>query len=509
MRDVEVLRRRLDAATTGLADAVDRTGAYRVDGHASATSCLKHLGRIPGGEAAGRVKGAAALRRLPLVEKSFVEGRIPTGHIAALGRLGSNPRVAGFFEEADEWFRERACELDHDGFVVLLRQWEMLADADGAEEKSDREHRNRNATVTQGFDGSFRTKANHAAVQGATIEQIFEAFEQAEFEADWADARARLGDDVATKTDLGRTSAQRRADAIYKIFQLAAANPDAATGRPTVNIVIDEETFATELERRAATGVDNVPDHDPTRVDQAVCRTIDGVPLTPGEVVQTAMAGLVRAIIIDAKGNVINHGRAKRLFTGASRRSSSAPRGDPRPGRGPLRVRWLWRLRPAMSDRSSRTRGPGRAHRSRPTATRRAAITTDSRKPASTPARQPTAPGSSTAPTAPRSPTPPEPEPCSQMLRSRPSQNGARRSFLRILPDGLRGSSSVKSTVLGTLKPAIRSRAQAMTSSGVTSSSPLTTMALTASPHLSSGTPITATSATPGQLITAFSTSAG
>ncbi|HUW00979.1 MAG TPA: DUF222 domain-containing protein [Acidimicrobiales bacterium] len=319
VREVEVLRRRLDAATTGLADAVDRTAAYRIDGHASATSCLKHLGRLAGGEAAGRVKGAAALRRLPLVTKSFGEGRIPSGHIAALGRVGANPRVAGFFEEADEWFRERACELDHDGFVVVLRQWEMLADADGAEKQSDREHRNRNATVTKGFDGSFRTKANHAAVQGATIEQILEAFERAEFESDWADARSRLGDDVATKNDLLRTSAQRRADAMYKIFQLAAANPDVATGGPTVNIVIDEQTFATELERRSATGIDNVPDHDPTRADRAVCRTVDGVPLTPAEVVQTAMSGLVRAIIIDAKGNVINHGRARRLFAGASR----------------------------------------------------------------------------------------------------------------------------------------------------------------------------------------------
>ena len=319
VRDVEVVRRQLDAAATALVGEVDRSGAYRVDGHLSATASVKHLARSSSAEAAGRVKGAAALRRLPLVAKSFAEGLIPSGHVAALGRLGSNGRVAGFFEESDEWFRERACELDHDAFVMLLRQWETLADADGAEQESERLHRHRNATVTKGYDGTFRTKANHAGVQGATIEQILEAFEHAEFESDWADARARLGDDVATKNDLLRSSAQRRADAMYKIFQLAAANPEVATGSPVVNIAIDEETFATELERRAATGIDHVPDHDPTRTDEAVCRTTDGVSLTPGEVVQVAMVSLVRAIVIDAKGNVINHGRAKRMFTGASR----------------------------------------------------------------------------------------------------------------------------------------------------------------------------------------------
>ena len=318
VRDLEVVRRQLDAATIALADRVDRTNAYRVDGHSSATSAVKHLGRLSGAEASGRVKGAAALRRLPLFTKSYLEGRIPTGHLQVLGRVGANPRVAGFFEEADEWFRERAIELDHDGFKVVVQQWELLADADGAEENSDREHRARNATVTKGFDGSFRTRANHASVQGATIAGIFEAFERAEFESDWADAKARLGEGVATKTDLLRTDAQRRADAMVKIFQLAAANPDVSTPVPTVNIVIDEETFVTELERRAATGIDNLGDHNPAR-DDIVCRTIDGVALTPSEVVQTAMAGLVRAIIIDAEGNIINHGRAKRLFTGTSR----------------------------------------------------------------------------------------------------------------------------------------------------------------------------------------------
>ena len=317
--ELERCRRRLDAATVGVAGQVARTGAFRVDGHQSATAAVKHLGRLAGSEASGRVKGAAVLRRLPLFAKSYAEGRIPTGHVAVLGRVGANPRVSGFFEEADEWFRERATELDHDAFKLVVQQWEMLADADGAEQRSEAEHERRNATVTKGFDGSFRTRANHSAVQGASIAQVLEAFERAEFEDDWAAARKRLGD-RATKADLARTSAQRRADAMVKIFRLAAASPDVPTGvSAVVNIVVDEQTFATELARRAADGVLDQPDHDPTRVDDTVSRTTTGVRLSPGEVLMASMAGLVRAIVIDPTGNVINHGRTRRLFTGASR----------------------------------------------------------------------------------------------------------------------------------------------------------------------------------------------
>ncbi len=111
VRDLEVVRRQLDAATIALADRVDRTNAYRVDGHSSATSAVKHLGRLSGAEASGRVKGAAALRRLPLFTKSYLEGRIPTGHLRCwvgwgriLGLRGSSKRpMSGSVSGPSSW----------------------------------------------------------------------------------------------------------------------------------------------------------------------------------------------------------------------------------------------------------------------------------------------------------------------------------------------------------------------------------------------------------------------
>jgi hypothetical protein len=68
----------------------------------------------------------------------------------------------------------------------------------------------------------------------------------------------------------------------------------------------------------------------------------------------------------------------------------------------------------------------------------------------------------------------------------------------------------MKSTDFGVLKPAMRSRAKPMISDAVAFLPGfITTIALTASPHLSSGTPTTATSATSGWSQIALSISAG
>src|SRR3954452_11226559 len=94
--------------------------------------------------------------------------------------------------------------------------------------------------------------------------------------------------------------------------------------------------------------------------------------------------------------------------------------------------------------------------------------------------------------------------------RSLPAQYGSRKFRRRILPEGLRGSASRKSTDFGVLKPAIRSRVKLMMSDEVALLPGfITTTALTASPHLSSGMPITAASATSGWSHSALSTSAG
>ena len=131
VRDLEVVRRRLDAVTDRLAGVVDSTGAHGGDGRGSAKAAVVHVGRLSGAEAHGRVRTARLLSRLPAVAAAYAAGAVPTGHVRAIVRVVSNPRVHSYLEVADPVFAEQASSEPYAAFVAWLREWERLADADG------------------------------------------------------------------------------------------------------------------------------------------------------------------------------------------------------------------------------------------------------------------------------------------------------------------------------------------------------------------------------------------
>jgi hypothetical protein len=73
---------------------------------------------------------------------------------------------------------------------------------------------------------------------------VEEAWRAGRFEADWAEARARLGD-RASANDVVRTAAQRRADALVELVRRAEAMPaDAKVPEPLFTVLVGYETFA-------------------------------------------------------------------------------------------------------------------------------------------------------------------------------------------------------------------------------------------------------------------------
>lgn len=147
---------------------------------------------------------------------------------------------------------------------------------------------------------------------GAAIDEIFRRYVDAERLADWEKARAEHGDD-AVEAHLARTDAQRRADALWQVFQDAASAEGTPCGVDVChNIVWNEGTFEEMLRRLGG--------ETPRRLDPAevVCRTLDGVPLEPMEAAANALVSKVRRVVVDAAGVVIDLGRA-RFFTGGAR----------------------------------------------------------------------------------------------------------------------------------------------------------------------------------------------
>ena len=315
-RRLEVLRRRLDHGTDRAAAHLDASAAFSIDGHRNVRCALKHLGRLSGAEAHGRTQTARILPDLPAVEAAYARGEIPTQHVRAIARVVANPRVRDFVPVADPVFAQQASTETYDDFCAWLRQWEALADADGAAQDAARSHERRCfAFVENAMDGSWTSQGHHGALQGAAMKELLDRYEDAEFHADWAEARAIHGHDARAEL-LRRTPAQRRADALLEIFRRAGAvSADARSPEPLVNIVVDQKTFQEELRRMAGETVDT----DPAEVDGRRCQTLGGTHLHPSDAVAAAFVGHVRRVVVDGAGTVIDLGRRRRLFTGSSR----------------------------------------------------------------------------------------------------------------------------------------------------------------------------------------------
>ncbi len=237
-----------------------------------------------------------------------------------IARAHANPRVADTLEANEASFAAEAEANEYLAFDRMVDDWVRVVDQDGTRDDDQSSHHNRDAALLQGFDGSWTLAGRCGSLAGAELETIFTAFYEAETLADWDKARAEHGD-AATPADLPRTDAQRRFDALERIFgQAATARADAPGGSVVVtNIVIDHRTFERMLARLA--GLDPAPVDDALSVFPTTgyrCSTMDGRPVEATAAVAHALVGHVRRVVVGADGVVVDMGRRRRLFTGAA-----------------------------------------------------------------------------------------------------------------------------------------------------------------------------------------------
>ncbi len=150
---------------------------------------------------------------------------------------------------------------------------------------------------------------------GATIEEIFARFCDAEFRADWEAGLAQWGDRM-TPALMERTDRQRRFDALLAVFTTAAASGRVGSFDSLVNIVVDQVTYEHHLTKLVGGSAAPL---DPTTVDQRRCETSTGHQIDPADVIAASLAGHVRRVVFDTSGVVIDLGRRSRLFTGRAR----------------------------------------------------------------------------------------------------------------------------------------------------------------------------------------------
>ena len=305
----------------GLLDSVDRNGFHEEDGHRSPRAWVQAVGNMSRQDAAWLVGLTRTLRTMPYAAEEFAEGSLGLSQLGELVKLHHTPAVRARLGEGDEMLLGFAQSMPFDDFKDAARHFREVVDPDGTHRRHKAADEGRG--VTTGVVGEeWFLHAHCGTAQGAELAEILDRFTQAEFLADIDELRERCGENAPTVM-MRRTDAQRRADALSKIFVTAAsASGLVKPGEAIVNYVIDDRTFGETLAKMTGTwgGPDDLSgDELLERVKHYRSETTTGIPIDPSVIVAAALNGRLRRIVVDPRGVPVNVGRVQRFFTGPLR----------------------------------------------------------------------------------------------------------------------------------------------------------------------------------------------
>ncbi len=287
---------RLGAVTTRADAAFDAGRHWEADGARSAANWLAVRCRLPVGGARKRVQLGRALRQMPAVEAAWLAGELGEPHVVALS-AARTAGAAAAFERDEAMLVGQAGELRYSHFVRCLAYWAQLADPDGAEDDAEARHGARRVHLSRTFGGSWALDGVLDPIGGAILDKVLRRIEDELFAADWAEAKARVGEGVCV-ADLGRTPAQRRADALVEMARRAGAMPPGARlPSPLFTVLVGYETFAGRT-----------------------CELADGTVVSPGSLTRWLGEARVERVVFDSPDRLRNVGVRRRIFTGATRR---------------------------------------------------------------------------------------------------------------------------------------------------------------------------------------------
>lgn len=283
----------IEARVTGVWDARQ---VWAGDGARSGAAWLAQRCRTPRSGARAQVALARALRAMPRTAEALVAGQIGSSQARRLGRACR--RTPELFSCDEAQLLDHAETLSYSHFDRAVAYWEQLADPDGAERDARALHDTRSFHLSQTFEGAWAIGGTGDPIGGTIISEVLSRIDDELFEADWTEAKARLGDAV-TVADLARTPAQRRFDALVEMAERAATTSrDGKAPRPLFTVLVDYPTL-------------------PGRV----CELANGTVITPGQLVPWLTETDFERVVFDGLSRVIDVGPRRRLFTGATRRA--------------------------------------------------------------------------------------------------------------------------------------------------------------------------------------------
>jgi hypothetical protein len=315
---IERARRELEAAYVTVLDRAEATKRFQSDGHAGVRGWASALANTGSVELHRRLQTMRALRDLPEVATALAGAEVGVDQVRDLARLHANPRTRDLTVAGQPTLLRHARTKACAEFSEIVGRWDAFGDPRRAERRHQDAHERRDAMIVE-RDGVVTLHATGGTFQGAALMEIFQRQCDADFLADWEQAKAAVaaageGDPMAV---LARTDAQRRFDAVHSLFLGAvSAPPGSIPPEPVVNIVMTVAEYEQRLDALAGGRVDAPATADD--VDGRRCETDGGIAIDPFDAVMASMTGWFRRVIVDSAGVVVDLGR-KRRFTGSAR----------------------------------------------------------------------------------------------------------------------------------------------------------------------------------------------
>lgn len=297
---IEALHRqleRLGAVTTRAVAGFDAGRSWEDSGARTASAWVSWRCHVPLASARRRVQLGRALRHMPAVEAAWVAGDIGVAQVGLLAGART-PATADYFERDEAMLVGQAGNLRYHHFVRALAYWCQRADPDGTEKSAAAQHEERSLRLSATFGGSWVLNGLFDPINGSIVAEVLKKIEDELFEADWANARERVGDGVRA-SDLARTPTQRRADAMVEMARRAMAMPAGSRlPEPLFTVLVGYETFAGRI-----------------------CELAKATVVAPGSLVRWLDRAWVERVVFDGPSRVTDVGVRQRLFTGATRRA--------------------------------------------------------------------------------------------------------------------------------------------------------------------------------------------
>jgi hypothetical protein len=207
-----------------------------------------------------------------------------------------NPRTKELFARDEHLLVHDARTLSFEGFEQCVARWLLHADPDGCDHtEMERRHRRR-VSLDETLSGMFSGHMFFDPVSGTIVSDELRRREQALFDADWAEAKQRLGREPLLH-ELARTPDQRRADAMVDMALRSATLPrHARKPAPLFTVVFGAERFT------------------------HLCQLASGRTISPQALVAWMDEAQLEAIVFETSGERAIKASRQRQFTGVVRR---------------------------------------------------------------------------------------------------------------------------------------------------------------------------------------------